>query len=285
MKKIVMTPNPYRDRNFKYANQAEKILREAGMETRICLAFDPDKNFELPEDVVLHDLTQELRDADLLICFGGDGTILHASKAATRAGIPVLGVNIGTMGFMAELESGELSMLSRLAQGDYTVEKRMMLHVKAEHEGQILLEEDALNDAVITKGAVARTVQMAVACDDVEIMSFGGDGVILCTPTGSTGYSISAGGPIVEPTAENIIVTPICAHDMRAKTVVTSAQREITVEIGRIGRKSAFLSVDGGRALRLGMGDKVTVTRSRFYTQLVHLSNRSFFEIVKNKFK
>ncbi len=285
MKKIVMTPNPYRDRNFKYANQAEKILREAGMETRICLAFDPDKNFELPEDVVLHDLTQELRDADLLICFGGDGTILHASKAATRAGIPVLGVNIGTMGFMAELESGELAMLSRLAQGDYTVEKRMMLHVKAEHEGQILLEEDALNDAVITKGAVARTVQMAVACDGVEIMSFGGDGVILCTPTGSTGYSISAGGPIVEPTAENIIVTPICAHDMRAKTVVTSAQREIAVEIGRIGRKSAFLSVDGGRALRLGMGDKVTVTRSQFYTQLVHLSNRSFFEIVKNKFK
>lgn len=285
MKKVVMTPNPYRDRNFKYANQAEKILRDAGIETRICLAFDPDKSFELPEDVVLHDLTQELRDADLLICFGGDGTILHASKAATRAGIPVLGVNIGTMGFMAELESGELSMLSRLAKGDYTVEKRMMLHVKAEHEGQILLEEDALNDAVITKGAVARTVQMGVACDGVEIMSFGGDGVIVCTPTGSTGYSISAGGPIVEPTAENIIITPICAHDMRAKTVVTASQRSITVEIGRIGRKSAFLSVDGGRALRLGMGDKVTVTRSRYYTQLVHLSNRSFFEIVKNKFK
>ena len=285
MKKIVMTPNPYRDRNFKYANQAEKILREAGLDTRICLAFDPDKSFELPEDVVLHDLTQELRDADLLICFGGDGTILHASKAATRAGIPVLGVNIGTMGFMAELESGELSLLSRLAEGDYTVEKRMMLHVKAEHEGQILLEEDALNDAVITKGAVARTVQMAVSCDDVEMMSFGGDGVIVCTPTGSTGYSISAGGPIVEPTAENIIVTPICAHDMRSKTVVTSAQRQISVEIGRIGRKSAFLSVDGGRALRLGMGDKVTVTRSEFYTRLVHLSKRSFFEIVKNKFK
>ena len=285
MKKVVLTPNPYRDRNFKYANQAEKILRDAGIETRICLAFDPDKSFELPEDVVLHDLTQELRDADLLICFGGDGTILHASKAATRAGIPVLGVNIGTMGFMAELESGELSMLSRLAKGDYTVEKRMMLHVKAEHEGQILLEEDALNDAVITKGAVARTVQMGVACDGVEIMSFGGDGVIVCTPTGSTGYSISAGGPIVEPTAENIIITPICAHDMRAKTVVTASQRSITVEIGRIGRKSAFLSVDGGRALRLGMGDKVTVTRSRYYTQLVHLSNRSFFEIVKNKFK
>ena len=285
MKKVVMTPNPYRDRNFKYANLAESILKEAGIETRICLAFDVDKNFELPGDVVLHDLTKELRDADLLICFGGDGTILHASKAATRVGVPVLGVNIGTMGFMAELESGELKALSRLASGDYTVEKRMMLHVKAEHEGQLLLEEDALNDAVITKGAVARTVQMAVSCDGVEMMSFGGDGVIVCTPTGSTGYSISAGGPIVEPTAENIIVTPICAHDMRAKTVVTSAQRKITVEVGRIGRKSAFLSVDGGRALRLNTGDRVTVTKSEFYTQLVHLSDRSFFEIVKNKFR
>ena len=285
MKKVVMTPNPYRDRNFRFANQAESILKEAGIETKICLAFDVDRNFELPEDVVLHDLTKELQDADLLICFGGDGTILHASKAATRAGVPILGVNIGTMGFMAELASGEMKALKRLADGDYFIEKRMMLHVVAEHEGEILLEEEALNDAVVTKGAVARTVQTAVSCDGVEMMSFGGDGVIVCTPTGSTGYSISAGGPIVEPTAENIIVTPLCAHDMRAKTVVTSPQRTITVEVGRIGRKSAFLSVDGGRALRLGSGDKVTVTKSEYYTQLVHLSDRSFFEIVKNKFR
>ena len=285
MKKIVMTPNPYRDRNFRFANMAEKILHEAGIETRICLAFDVDKSFELPGDVVLHDLTQELRDADLLICFGGDGTILHASKAATRLGVPILGVNIGTMGFMAELESGELKALSRLATGDYTVEERMMLHVRAEHEGQVVLEEDALNDAVITKGAVARIIQLGVSCDGVEMMSFGGDGVIVSTPTGSTAYSMSAGGPIVEPNAQNIIITPICAHDMRTKTVVTSAQRTIGVEIGRIGRKSAFLSVDGGRALRLNTGDRVTITNSPYLTKLVHLSDRSFFEIVKNKFK
>ena len=285
MKKVVMTPNPYRDRNFRFANMAEKILHEAGIETRICLAFDVDKSFELPGDIVLHDLTQALRDADLLICFGGDGTILHASKAATRLGVPILGVNIGTMGFMAELESGELKALSRLATGDYTVEERMMLHVRAEHEGQVVLEEDALNDAVITKGAVARIIQLGVSCDGVEMMSFGGDGVIVSTPTGSTAYSMSAGGPIVEPNAQNIIITPICAHDMRTKTVVTSAQRTIGVEIGRIGRKSAFLSVDGGRALRLNTGDRVTITNSPYLTKLVHLSDRSFFEIVKNKFK
>ena len=202
-----------------------------------------------------------------------------------KANIPILGVNIGTMGFMAELESGELDALRKLASGEYTVEERMMLHVVAEHEGEIVLVEDALNDAVITKGAVARTVQMSVACDDVEIMAFGGDGVIVCTPTGSTAYSMSAGGPIVEPTARNIIVTPICAHDMQTKTVVTAPSRTITVEIGRIGRKNAFLSVDGGRALRLSTGDKVTITQSAHTTKLMHLSDRSFFEVLKNKFR
>ena len=285
MKKVVMTPNPYRDRNFKFANQAEQILRDAGIETRICLAFDVDKSFELPEDVALHDLSKELRDADLLICFGGDGTILHASKAATYAKVPILGVNIGTMGFMAELESSELSELARLARDDYSVEERMMLRVRVEHEGKTVLEEDALNDAVITKGAVARIVQMAVSCDGVEIMNFGGDGVIVSTPTGSTAYSMSAGGPIVEPTTNNFIITPICAHDMRTKTIVTSPERCITVEIGRIGRRNAFLSVDGGRALRLNTGDRITVTRSKYVTRLVRLSRRECFDVVKNKFR
>ena len=283
--KAVMTPNPYRDKYFKYAEQAESVLHEAGIETKICLAFDVDKNFHLPENIKLYDLKQELKDADLLICFGGDGTILHASKAATRAGVPVLGVNIGTMGFMAELESSEIRQLRRLAVGDYTIEERMMLHVKAERDGQILMEDEALNDAVITKGAVARTVQMAVSCDGVEAMAFGGDGVIVCTPTGSTAYSMSAGGPIVEPTAQNIIITPICAHDMQTKAVVTAPDREIRVDVGRIGRKNAFLSVDGGRALRLNTGDTVTITRSNLTTRLVHLSERGFFDIVKNKLR
>ena len=234
---------------------------------------------------MLHDIGKELKDAELLICFGGDGTILHASKAATYAGIPILGVNIGTMGFMAELESSELKELRRLADGNYAVETRMMLHVRAEHEGRTVLEEDALNDAVITKGAVARIVQMSVSCDGVEIMGFGGDGVVISTPTGSTAYSMSAGGPIVEPTAQNIIITPICAHDMRTKTVVTSPDREISVEIGRIGRKNAFLSVDGGRALRLNTGDRITVTRSAHCTKLIRLTEWGFFDIVKNKFR
>lgn len=284
MNKVVMTPNPYRDKNFKYVTQAEKILNSVGIETKTCLAFDVDKNFDMPEDIVFHDLKQELKNAQLLICFGGDGTILHASKAATLAGIPILGVNIGTMGFMAELENSELELLRKLKNDEYTIEKRMMLHVVVRHDNEIIYDDIALNDAAITKGTIARIIQMSVLCDKVEAMNFGGDGVLVCTPTGSTAYSLSAGGPIIEPLSENILITPICAHDMVTKPLVASPLREITVRIGRIGRKSAFLSVDGGRAVRLSAGDTITITRSKHYTKLLRLRDRSFFEIIRNKF-
>lgn len=280
-----MTPNPYRDRNFKFANQAERILRSVGIETKTCLAFDVDKNFELPENVIFHNLERELRDAELLICFGGDGTILHASKAATHAGLPVLGVNIGTMGFMAELESSELELLRKLKNDDYTIEQRMMLHVTVEHENSIIYDDIALNDAAITKGTIARVIQVSILCDGVEAMNFGGDGVLVCTPTGSTAYSLSAGGPIVEPLSQNIIITPVCAHNIMTKPLVASPRREIQVNIGRMGRKNAFLSVDGGRAVRLSSGDVVTVTRSDLNTKLLRLKNKSFFEIINNKLK
>ena len=282
--KIVMTPNPYRDRNFKYAEQAEQILRAAGVETRLCLPFGVDKSFELPRDKVFCNLSEELKNADMLLCFGGDGTILHSSKAATFHNIPVLGVNIGTMGFMAELEAGELNLLSRLATGQYTVEKRMMLSVDVQHEGQTIYNDTALNDIAITKGAVARVIQLDVFCDGVLAYNFAGDGVLVSTPTGSTAYSLSAGGPLVEPTARNIIVTPICAHTVQARPFVTSKDREITIRIGKTGRKNAFLSTDGGRAVRLNLGDVVRVRRSRHETRLVRLKRTSFFEIINNKF-
>ena len=284
MKKIVLTPNPYRDRNFKYVTLADKLLREAGLETRICLAFDVDRSFELPDNVVLTELNHELRDADLLVCFGGDGTILHASKFATANHIPVLGVNIGTMGFIAELESSELELLKKIPSGDYTLEPRSMLDVKVTNGTQQLFHETALNDAVITKGAIARVIQIGISCDGVDATAFSGDGVIVCTATGSTAYSMSAGGPIMEPSAKNLLITPICAHAMLAKSIVVGPQRVIGIRTGKIGRHNAFLSVDGGRAFRLSPGDITTITSSSQITQLVRLKDTSFFEILNHKF-
>lgn len=192
--KVVITPNPYRDKNLRCAIEARKVLESAGIEASICLAFEVDKDFALPQDVELKELGRELKNSDMLICFGGDGTLLHASKAATYHKVPVLGVNIGTMGFMTELESTEISQLACLARQDYRIEERMMISVSVLRDGAEVLHENALNDAVITKGAVARVIQMAIYCDGVEAMNFSGDGVIVCTPTGSTAYSMVGRG-------------------------------------------------------------------------------------------
>lgn len=285
MKKIVLTPNPYRDKQFKFVQTALRQLSGCGAELRVCLPFDVDKSIELPKHITLTPLARDLPGADMLICFGGDGTILHASKAATRADVPILGVNIGTMGFIAELESGELSLLSRIAAGEYTIERRRMLEVTVHRGGAEVLKEICLNDAVITKGAVARVVRMAVYCDDVLAMEFGGDGAIVATPTGSTAYSLSAGGPMVEPDARVMVITPICAHDIRTRPIVAADDRVVTIKLDSFGKRSAYLSVDGGRAMRLGAGDTVRVARATVETKLVRVKQRSFYEVVGSKFK
>ena len=285
MKRIVVTPNPYRDNHFQTVRSAIEILCAAGADVRLCLPFEVDKDYDLPKDLRFHRLDRELPNADAAICFGGDGTILHIAKQATRYGVPVLGVNIGTMGFMAELECSELNQLSRLTAGDYSIDSRMMLDVTVTRERNIIFHEQCLNDAVITKGAVARIVHLNVSCDGVQAMECGGDGVIVATPTGSTAYNLSAGGPIVEPEANNILVTPICAHDMGSRCMVTSDKRVITVELTRNARRNAYVSVDGGKALRMNIGDVVTVRKANRETKLIRLKDRSFYDVVRMKFR
>ena len=285
MKKVIMTPNPYRDKDFQTVRRAAQILTEVGIDVRLCLPFEVDRSYDLPKDLKFSRLDREIHDADLIICFGGDGTILHMSKTATRAGIPILGVNIGTMGFMAELESTELEQLKRLATGDFTIDKRMMLDVTVFRDRDIIFHDIGLNDVVITKGAVARIVHLAVECDGVEAMECGGDGVIVATPTGSTAYSLSAGGPIVEPAAHSILVTPICSHDMGSRCMVTSDQRVINVKLIRNMRRNAYLSVDGGKSVRLNMGDVAKIKKSNLETSLVRLKDRSFYDVVNQKFR
>ena len=284
MKKVILTPNPYRDKNFTTVRQAMDILAEAGMEVKLCLPFDVDRAYDLPKDLHFCRMDKEIHDADFIICFGGDGTILHMAKMATRHNVPILGVNIGTMGFMAELESTELQQLRRLATGDYTIDSRMMLDVTVQRDRNIIFHELCLNDAVITKGAVARIVHVSVSCDGVQAMECGGDGVIVATPTGSTGYNLSAGGPIVEPDAQSILITPICAHDLLSRSIVASPERVITLELTRNARRNGFLSVDGGKAIKLSMGDVTTVRRSQKQTRLVRLNGRSFYDVIHNKF-
>ena len=285
MKHVILTPNPYRDKNFQTVRTAMRILNDAGIETKVCLPFEVDKSFDLPKDIRFHRLDREIQNTELVICFGGDGTILHMAKTATRKNVPILGVNIGTLGFMAELESTELELLAKLANDEYTLDKRMMLDVIVQRDRDIIYHDIGLNDVVITKGAVARIAHLAVKCDGVEAMQCGGDGIIVATPTGSTAYSLSAGGPIVEPEARNILVTPICAHDVMSRCMVASDKRTITVELIQNARRNAYLSVDGGKSLRLNMGDVTTIKKSNLETKLLRLKQRSFYDVINMKFK
>ena len=285
MKKVILTPNPYRDKDFQTVRQAMAVLEEVGIESKICLPFEVDRSFSLPRDLRFSRLDWEIQTADAVICFGGDGTILYMAKHATRAGIPILGINIGTMGFMAELESTELESLKRLANDDYRVENRMMLDVSVYRGRDIIFHDIGLNDVVISKGAIARIVHLSVECDGIQAMECSGDGIIVATPTGSTAYSLSAGGPIVEPEADSILVTPICAHDVVSRSIVTSDKRVITVGLTKNARRNAFLSVDGGKALKMNMGDVAKVKRSNLQTKLIRLKDHSFFDVVNMKFR
>ena len=285
MKNVILTPNPYRDKNFQTVRAAMQILKDAGINPRLCLPFEFDRSYVLHRDLRFNRLDRVLPNAELVICFGGDGTILHMAKAATRKGIPILGVNIGTMGFMAELESTELDKLAQIARGDYTLDSRMMLDVTVQRERDIMFHDICLNDVVVTKGAVARIVHLNVKCDGIQAMESGGDGVIISTPTGSTAYNFSAGGPIVEPEARNIIITPICAHEVGSRSIVASDKRVVTVEMVQNARRNAYLSVDGGRAVRLNMGDVATIKKSHLETKLVRLKDRSFYDVVSAKFQ
>ena len=283
--KIILSSNPYRDRGLKSAQEAKRILERENIEAVLCLPFTPRKGerVEIPAGVKMSTLEKELPEADLLVCFGGDGTILHAARDATMHNVPILGVNLGSVGFMAELERTELSLLSLLGKGNCRIEERMMLDIRVVRGGKVISENLALNDAVISNGSMARVAELDVLADEELVTEVTGDGVIIATPTGSTAYSMSAGGPIVEPTSSSIIVTPVCAHQLSARAMVLGAERKVAVQLPRGSRKHLFLSVDGGKALRLSGGDRVEICRSNHTTKLVRLSERSFYQIFRQK--
>ena len=283
--KILLSSNPYRDRGLRAALEAKRVLEHAGAQTVLCLPFQPKRGdrLDLPKQVSLSLMEQELPSADLLICFGGDGTILHAARDAVIHQVPILGVNMGSVGFMAELERGELSMLAPLAHGMFTIEERMMLDVRVLRGSREISRDLALNDAVISKGSMARVAEVEVMADHMKVSTIMGDGVIVSTPTGSTAYSMSAGGPIVEPTSQCIIITPVCAHQLAARAMVLDSGRVVTAQIPKSTRKYLYLSVDGGKAVRLNNGDRVEISKSSHCTRLARLADRSFYEIINQK--
>ncbi len=282
MKKVILCPNPYRDSDLRVAKQSKEILDSIGFETVVCLPFQRD-GYDDQLGVPICQLQQEIKTADLLIAFGGDGTILHLARTVALHKVPVLGINLGNLGFMSELEGNEINRLYDLQNWDFTVESRMMLDVTILRDGRPIYNNIALNDAVISKGSIARVVRLDIATEEGRLTKVTGDGVVIATPTGSTGYAMAAGGPIIEPTARNLLITPICPHSTRNSSYVLSPEHVITVETADANRKFVYLSADGGRAFSLRDGDVIRVRQAKFDMKLVRLSKKSFCEILDSK--
>ena len=281
-KKIILCPNPDRDYGMNTTKAAEKILREMGFQTVVCSPFrDPCEGAFA--DYTVHSLPQEIKGADMLITFGGDGTILHLAKLAALNKVPVLGINMGGLGFVAELEASELEVLRKLKDWDFETEQRMMLDVAVVREGRQIYTNLGLNDAVIREGPISHVIHLKISSDGRHLANISGDGVIIATPTGSTAYSLSAGGPVVEPVAQSIVVCPICIHNIRFSSYVLSPDHVLTVEMERNGRKPVYLFVDESRAFSLKSEDKIVVRRSKHTMKLVRLTEKSFCEIFAQK--
>jgi len=228
---------------------------------------------------------QELwESAQMAITLGGDGTLINAAKRAVLYDVPLLGVNLGTLGFMVELElNDDYKYYQRLVDNCFNYDIRMMFDIEARRGSRVMASALALNECLVARGDNARMIALSVSCDGTDITSYWGDGVIVATPTGSTGYSLSAGGPIVEPQAENFLITPVCAHSIGKRPIVMSQHGSINVTVGDISGKEAILSCDGETVCSLRGGDVVSVRRSPYSTRLIRMKNRGFYDILNLK--
>jgi len=272
--KVLLCPNVLRDTDLTVTKQVDAMLTEYGAKTVLCPLSDGDEN-------ELHIITLQASDAYMVVTFGGDGTILKTARAVAEYEVPIIAVNMGDMGFMAELEPEEIDGIRRVMDGDYKTASRIMLDVSLSRDGETIFEDFALNDIVI-KG-INKVITLELFGDDNAISSFTGDGAVIATPTGSTAYSMSAGGPIVEPDASNIIITPICPHVLTAKSFVLAPERVVRVVLG--GRKvnTTVMTVDGQDITSFKEGDELVVKVSKRQARFISLSNRSFYKKVYEK--
>lgn len=282
MKQVFLYPNFTKESTHNIVEEVVRQLAQLELE----ILCEQEVLAQLPQGAQALCRGLEFRDClaqcDLITVIGGDGSILRIAPDAARYHKPILGINTGKVGFMSELDAHELGYLSKLVEEEYTMDSRMMLDVSVRRGGGEVYQGTLLNDAVITKWPLIRLIPMGVSVNGTPITSLRGDGIIISTPTGSTAYTLSAGGPIIEPNAHCIAVTPICAHELGAKPFVLSADRVVTIEAGNEENK-AFFSADGGAPFQLEPQDVITILRSPLQTKLIRLKNTGFYQLIYQK--
>ncbi|WP_139489312.1 NAD(+)/NADH kinase [Brevibacillus dissolubilis] len=228
-------------------------------------------------------IAQFQEQVDLVCVLGGDGTLLGIARQLAGNSLPILGINVGTLGFLSEAEPDNLEQaVDNLLSGEYHIEERSMLETRLVRKGELLATYTAMNDIGITKGSFCRIIQCMVYLDDHYVATFSGDGVIVSSPTGSTAYSLSAGGPIVAPNVNMNLLTPIAPHSLTARPMVFSADQVIRIEVDAVHQEIG-LSIDGQFGYRLEGGDEIFVSKSKHVTPLIKWKQGNFFELIRTK--
>ena len=280
--KTAIIPNPTKAGAVDFTKKAVEIIEDCGGTVLMTENFR--QTFSDDENIIYYNATEQMiKNCDIVIAVGGDGTIINAAKFACAENRPILGVNFGRIGFVAQLEPYELDKLRDILSGGFKTEKRMMLKseiISANGERSVYY---VLNDVVISRGSFSRIVDFTIGHNEREICSYRADGLIFSTPTGSTAYSLSAGGPVVEPTMDCIVFTPVCTHSLFSRPIVFSADSVLSVTAECDDSCEAIVTVDGQCSKKLCEGDKVNISRAYRAVNLIVTNEKTFYSVLGDK--
>ena len=278
---VYISPNPGKSSARELALRAAQILRTHGASVLMEQKWKQDCNIAGVEYLPFEACMEQ---TDVILTIGGDGTILHVANLTLSYHKPILGINLGRCGFLATCEVDELeTKLSAVARGRYSLDSRMLLYVRV--LGDDGWEGHALNDVVVTKGRLQQAIDFSVYCDDILVEHFRGDGVIVATPTGSTAYSLAAGGPILDSQTKGIVVTPICPHSLATPPMVFAKERKINICVGQVADDEVFISCDGDDGYTLRAGATAVVRLSDQNVQLITFSRADQFQAIDQKLR
>lgn len=283
MKKFALLTNYSKDRKLVYTRLIETYITENGGTHWV-----PEHISEPDDDGdQRYDLSDMPTDIECVIVLGGDGTLLQAAREMLDRHIPLLGINLGTLGFLTSAEKSELpGCLDSVLDDSCSIDERMMLRGSVYHGQEKIQTNIALNDVIITRAGFSRLVELKIYVNCELLSIYNADGIIVSTPTGSTGYSLSAGGPIIFPQTDVMVITPICPHSLQARSLVVSGEDRIMIEIGRrrkTQKEEAMVTFDGRSAQELETGDRIEIYKAQETTQLIRLKGRSFYQVLQNK--
>lgn len=284
MKQFFIYSNKHKDENMLVTNRIRKFLEDRGLRYSICVVdvYGRKKPMTKQEDGIAVPA-----DADCILVLGGDGTMLQAARDTMDSHIPLAGINMGTLGFMTEIEeSGLEEALQKIVDGKYVLENRMMLKGRVQSHGKETLEGFALNDIVLSRKGPMQIIRFKIYVNGQFLNMYSADGMIVTTPTGSTGYNLSAGGPIVEPGANLIMLTPICPHTLNQRSIILSPEDRITIEIpeDKEGKEQLVeVNFDGSHTVQLSAGDRIEIQKSEKSAVIMKLSQLNFLEILHKK--